>query len=228
MCAPPARPYYPLDGVGPLRFRAGAIKRTEAPTPAGSRLLHSREIWGGSSARYSVTEYRRRNGPAHTQTMRILASNPDTLGDLVLRQPLYRALLDAGHELTLVVRKGLVPLVPYVAPGAQTLVLPYEPYASDVEQHWDVFQDLLRAAGEWQPDALLVAPYRWTQFEEKLAGELQNPDGAETQAVEVELASRLATPEPGQLRGRFATVATYPVSAHPNLHGTPCPARPGH
>jgi len=78
--------------------------------------------------------------------MRILASNPDTLGDLVLRQPLYRALLDAGHELTLVVRKGLVPLVPYVAPGAQTLVLPYEPYASDVEQHWDVFQDLKEIA----------------------------------------------------------------------------------
>src|SRR3954447_12781794 len=104
--------------------------------------------------------------------MRILASNPDTLGDLVLRQPLYRALLDAGHELTLVVRPGVLALVPYVAPGARTLVLPYETYAHDLEQHWDLFADLFHAAREWAPDALLVAPYRWTQFEEKLAESL--------------------------------------------------------
>src|SRR5262245_54696258 len=29
--------------------------------------------------------------------MRLLVSNPDTLGDLVLRQPMYRALAAAGH-----------------------------------------------------------------------------------------------------------------------------------
>src|SRR5215208_4145530 len=104
--------------------------------------------------------------------MRILASNPDTLGDLVLRQPLYRALLDAGHELTLVVRRGLLPLVPYVAPGARTLVLPYETYADDVERQWNLFADLFAAARQWEPDVLLVAPFRWTQFEEKLAEEL--------------------------------------------------------
>ena len=63
--------------------------------------------------------------------MRILASNPDTLGDLVLRQPMYRALQDAGHELTLVVRRAVEPLVRYVAPGAKTIVLPAEVYAGD-------------------------------------------------------------------------------------------------
>jgi ADP-heptose:LPS heptosyltransferase/SAM-dependent methyltransferase len=104
--------------------------------------------------------------------MRILASNPDTLGDLVLRQPLYRALIDAGHELALVVRESVLPLVPYVAPGARTLVLPYEPYANDVAEHWDVFADLFRAARGWDPEVLLIAPYRWTQFDEKLAEEL--------------------------------------------------------
>lgn len=107
--------------------------------------------------------------------MRILASNPDTLGDLVLRQPMYRALLDAGHELLLIVRRGVEPLVRYVAPSARTLVLPGEVYADDVAGHWYQFEDTFRAAREFAPDALLVAPYRWTQFEEKLSRTL--PDG---------------------------------------------------
>ena len=101
--------------------------------------------------------------------MRILASNPDTLGDLVLRQPMYRALADAGHELLLIVRRGVEPLVRYVAPSARTLVLPAEVYADDVAGHWDQFEDIFRAARDFGPDALLVAPYRWTQFEETLS-----------------------------------------------------------
>jgi ADP-heptose:LPS heptosyltransferase len=68
--------------------------------------------------------------------MRILASNPDTLGDMVLRQPMYRALADAGHELLLVVRPSVAPLVRHVAPGASTLLLPAEVYAGDDAGHW--------------------------------------------------------------------------------------------
>ena len=49
--------------------------------------------------------------------MRILVSNPDTIGDMVLRQPFYSALLQHGHELMLIVRDSVVPLVPYVAGG---------------------------------------------------------------------------------------------------------------
>ena len=101
--------------------------------------------------------------------MRILASNPDTLGDLVLRQPMYRAALDAGHELLLVVRASVEPLVRHVAPGARTVVLPAEVYADDVDRHWDRFESTFQAARDFNPDVLLVAPYRWTQFEERLA-----------------------------------------------------------
>jgi ADP-heptose:LPS heptosyltransferase/SAM-dependent methyltransferase len=101
--------------------------------------------------------------------MRILASNPDTLGDFVLRQPLYRALAGAGHELMLVVRQSVLPLVPYVAPGAKAVVLPYETYAHDIEEQWDRFDDVFDAARAFEPDLLLVAPYRWTRFDEKLA-----------------------------------------------------------
>lgn len=104
--------------------------------------------------------------------MRILASNPDTLGDFVLRQPLYRALIDGGHELLLIVRESVLPLVPYVAPGARTLVLPYEPYANDLEENWERFGGVFEAARRFAPDVLLVAPFRWTQFEERLSIEL--------------------------------------------------------
>lgn len=103
--------------------------------------------------------------------MRILASNPDTIGDLILRQPMYRAWREAGHELMLVVRPGVTPVVPYVAPAARVLELPYEAYAPDIAQHWDRFAGLFDAARAFEPDALVVAPYRWTAFDERLAAE---------------------------------------------------------
>ena len=104
--------------------------------------------------------------------MRILASNPDTLGDMVQRQPLYAALSAAGHELTLIVRPTVAPLVPYVAPQAKVLTLPTEVYRDDLPRHWDQFQELFETVRKLEPDALLVAPFRWTLFEEKLADEL--------------------------------------------------------
>src|SRR5678816_2331248 len=100
------------------------------------------------------------NPNAFTSRMRLLVSNPDTLGDLVLRQPMYRALLDAGHELTLVVRPAVAPLVRHVAPGARVLELPYEAYASDIADRWDQFRDLFDTARAANPDALVIAPYR--------------------------------------------------------------------
>jgi ADP-heptose:LPS heptosyltransferase/glycosyltransferase involved in cell wall biosynthesis/SAM-dependent methyltransferase len=101
--------------------------------------------------------------------MRILASNPDTLGDLILRQPLYAALRAAGHELMLLVRRGASAAAVYVAPGAGVVELPYEPYAHDVDAKWEAFEPAVRAAIDFAPDLLLVAPYQWTIFEERLA-----------------------------------------------------------
>lgn len=109
--------------------------------------------------------------------MKLLASNPDTIGDMILRQPLYAAVQAAGHELVLIVRRSVLPAVPYAAPGSRTLVLPEEPYRDDIDQHWDRFAEIFAAARAERPDVLLIAPYRWTRFEERLAAELrQTPD----------------------------------------------------
>src|SRR2546430_2604399 len=99
--------------------------------------------------------------------MKILASNPDTIGDMVLRQPLYRALAEAGHELLLIVRPSVAPLVRYVAPGARTLVLPMEVYRDDIDSHWNEFPEVFAAARAFAPDALVIAPFQWTRFEER-------------------------------------------------------------
>lgn len=105
--------------------------------------------------------------------MRVLASNPDTIGDMVLRQPLYRALADAGHELTLIVRASVAPVVPLVAPTARVLVLPGEVYGGGPDGRWADFAPVVAAAREARPDLLLVAPYQWTRFEERLAADLR-------------------------------------------------------
>jgi len=104
--------------------------------------------------------------------MRILVSNPDTIGDLVLRQPLFDALLREGHDLMLIVRDSVAALVPYVAPGAKQLVLPMEVYRDDLPSHWDAFAPTFAAVRAFEPDLLVIAPYQWTLFEEKLADEL--------------------------------------------------------
>lgn len=101
--------------------------------------------------------------------MRILASNPDTIGDLVLRQPLYRALLDAGHELMLVIRPLLEPIVPLVAPGARVIPCAAPVYAGEVEPSDPSLAPVADAARLFDPDVLLVAPFQWTVLEERLA-----------------------------------------------------------
>lgn len=104
--------------------------------------------------------------------MHFLVSNPDTIGDLVLRQPLLRALLDAGHQLTLIVRATVEPAVALVAPEARTIVLPREVYGG-VTDNWPAFTGVVDAAKAAKPDVLLIAAYQWTEFEERLAAELR-------------------------------------------------------
>jgi len=104
--------------------------------------------------------------------MRILIANPDTIGDLVLRQPLIAALTDAGHELMLIVRQSVASLARQIAPTAQVVEYPAEPYALSVDGPWEPFEPVFAAAAQFGPAVLMIAPYRWTLAEEKLAERL--------------------------------------------------------
>jgi ADP-heptose:LPS heptosyltransferase len=104
--------------------------------------------------------------------MRILATNPDTIGDLVLRQPLYASLAEAGHELMLVVRPLLEPLVSLVAPGATFIPCRPDVYQPRLAVDDPALDELAAAARAFDPDVLVVTPFQWTVLEERLAKEL--------------------------------------------------------
>src|SRR5690349_18364688 len=104
--------------------------------------------------------------------MRILACNPDTIGDVVLRQPMYRALQDAGHELALIVRPLLVPVIGSIAPGARIIPCHVSLYDPRLRHGSAALDPIAKAAAEFQPDVLLVAPFQWTALEERLSRDL--------------------------------------------------------
>lgn len=104
--------------------------------------------------------------------MRILISNPDTIGDVVLREPLFRALAEAGHELALVVQPLAQPMARLVAPGATLIDLPIGVYDGKLEARDDRLEGVAKAAVEFAPDVFIAAPYTWTVLEERLAAEL--------------------------------------------------------
>lgn len=104
--------------------------------------------------------------------MRILATNPDTIGDLILREPLYRALREAGHELTLITQPLVEPLVSSVAPGATTYTLDLNPYDPDLRPEDGALDDISALAVALEPEMLLVAPYQWSPIDARLSRDL--------------------------------------------------------
>lgn len=105
--------------------------------------------------------------------MRIAISNPDTMGDLILRQPLYRALVECGHELLLLTRPEFFCIANYIAPTAFILEIPFNPYDPGPSAvHAEAVHSLAQQVAAWQPDVLAFAPWQWTRFDEWLSSEL--------------------------------------------------------
>jgi ADP-heptose:LPS heptosyltransferase len=89
----------------------------------------------------------------------------DALGDLVLRQPLLSALLDAGLEVELVVRDVCAPLVPFLDPRLRVMRAAVEPYSltADSGPSLEALKARIEASG---PD-LLVFPSFTRSFAEE-------------------------------------------------------------
>jgi ADP-heptose:LPS heptosyltransferase len=104
--------------------------------------------------------------------MRILISNPDNIGDLILRQPLFAALTENRHELMLVVRRSVAPIASAIAPGARTLHLDDDPYSPLFNIDSPTLQGMIGSALEFSPDVVCVPAYQRTQFDEYLATSL--------------------------------------------------------
>lgn len=101
--------------------------------------------------------------------MRILISNPDSLGDFVLRQPMIAALTAEGHEVQLVVRDFVSPLTALLFPEIPLLHCPGDPYSPGFTLESRAGTELLARLRGFSPDLLVAAPHQYTRLEEELA-----------------------------------------------------------
>ncbi len=101
--------------------------------------------------------------------MRIVISNPDSLGDVLLREPMFAALHEAGHELLLVVRDFVEPLARDIAPYAQIAVCVDNPYAPNFQLRSVRGRDLAEQVVRFSADLFVIASYQYTELEQQLA-----------------------------------------------------------
>ncbi|MFG0283431.1 MAG: glycosyltransferase family 9 protein [Phycisphaerales bacterium JB039] len=104
--------------------------------------------------------------------MRILVSNPDTIGDVVLRQPLLGRLARDGHELAVVVRPLVEPLIDLIAPEAQVIRCEAPPYEIGLEPSDARLDPVAAAAAEFDPQVVIAAPWQQTPVESRLLNDL--------------------------------------------------------
>jgi len=95
------------------------------------------------------------------QATNILVSKPDTLGDLVLLEPLLRLLRESrpGAQVRVLVRDAYLPLVPLLDGGVEWLGIAANPFSTGPEQAWDQVEALLRVLRD-NPPELIIAPHR--------------------------------------------------------------------
>src|SRR5690606_34467285 len=104
--------------------------------------------------------------------MRILISNPDTIGDVVLRQPMLARLARAGHELALVTPPLVAPLIDQIAPEATVITCPVNAYEADLQPGDGRLDPVVAAARAFGPDVVVAAPWQSTPVEARLLAEL--------------------------------------------------------
>ena len=97
----------------------------------------------------------------------------DTLGDLVLRQPLFSALLDEGYPTTVVLRRNYEKIPPLLDPRLKVITTKINPYAGADPQVLEQAKKLRREIASSRPDILLSAPFNRTYLDDWLAAEFR-------------------------------------------------------
>ena len=100
--------------------------------------------------------------------MRICILNLDTFGDMVLREPLFRTLINAGHEVAVVVRTRYLEILPYINPSLIPISTSLEPYA-DVINEADMAAtliDLISRIRAWGAEAIVLPLYNRSGIDE--------------------------------------------------------------
>lgn len=125
--------------------------------------------------------------------MRLLISNPDALGDFVLRQPMIASLVAEGHQPMLVVRDFVAPLARLLFPRLPLLHCPGDPYSSSFTLDSLAGEEMVSRIRGFTPDLLVAASYQYTRLEEELV--LMLPD-----TPNLALSGQLYPGDPGEGR----------------------------
>ena len=86
----------------------------------------------------------------------------DTLGDQVLRQPLFKAVLDHGDDVTVLVREGYEQILPFCDKRLKWITTPLNPFLtppSDLEMLFEDLTDRLQANSY---DVVVCCPFQRT------------------------------------------------------------------
>ena len=98
--------------------------------------------------------------------MKFLITNPDSFGDIVLRQPLFTGLLDAGHEVGVLVKRSYSQIIHFLDPRLRVCMTgDVNPYGPGIYKDREKVELGLIQAEEFGPDVVVIAPYQRTQID---------------------------------------------------------------
>jgi ADP-heptose:LPS heptosyltransferase len=98
--------------------------------------------------------------------MKITISSPDGLGDFVLRNILFRTLLDEGHDLQIFMRPPAADLARHVLPGPDIQVIWRDPYSRIIRTKIHPFRAEHRVIHRFRPDLFVAAPFSLNFFDQ--------------------------------------------------------------
>lgn len=110
-----------LDDVDLGRFAAVSRTLLEARANAAAAMI---DAWVDGLGRAEAS-------PRAPRRARVAVICPDSLGDLVLRQPLLTALVERGHEVTVAARAHVTALLPFIDDRLRAVEVPVNPYQVD-------------------------------------------------------------------------------------------------
>ena len=103
---------------------------------------------------------------------RIAFLNPDSIGDLILRQPLFAAVEAAGFGIVLVVRPAVVPMAERLFPDAIVIPLPAGPYDPVLPPHPYHVAEVVGELRGLDVEMVVCAAHQRTRFDELVCGGL--------------------------------------------------------
>lgn len=97
--------------------------------------------------------------------MKLIILSLDSLGDLVLRQPLVKSHIDQGNEVWIIIQERNKMLLPYWEPRVKYMTTSIYPYAPPDAEIWQEANNLLAKIKRIQADCLLVANFNHTYLD---------------------------------------------------------------